>query len=148
KTPFEQAVKFFASDREVFRAKSQAGHDLGQKNRATLQTPFCPWVACPRRANCQTSSAEDESLCPRVCIDSPLADAHQVPINLRTKCASTRASNDHQMPTTRQKTAEAAEKTLRNAEDRSLRALRMLRAHCGLEFDRYYAIFVNSFHAM
>ena len=39
KSPFEQAVNFFAFDREVDRAKCQAGHELGQKNRATLPNP-------------------------------------------------------------------------------------------------------------
>jgi hypothetical protein len=44
KSPFEQAVKFFAFDREVGQAKSEADHDLGQKNRAHCQFPFCPWA--------------------------------------------------------------------------------------------------------
>ena len=52
-------------------------------------------MAWPRRANCQASSAEDESLCPRVCIDSPLP--------VRIKCASTGAPSAHhpahQVPT-------------------------------------------------
>jgi hypothetical protein len=39
RSPLEQAVKFFAFDREVRRAKYLAGHPLGQKNRATLPIP-------------------------------------------------------------------------------------------------------------
>jgi hypothetical protein len=33
---FEQAVNFLTVDREVERAKFRAGHELGQKNRATV----------------------------------------------------------------------------------------------------------------
>jgi hypothetical protein len=60
------------------------------------QNPFCPWAAWPGRASFTASPTGDESLCPRVCIDSPLANAHQVRNNMRTNCPSTCASNAHQ----------------------------------------------------
>jgi hypothetical protein len=40
KSPFEQAVNFFAFDREVDRAKCQAGHELGLKDRAKRSKPI------------------------------------------------------------------------------------------------------------